>query len=220
MMTLYWTNGPAQVSLCHEQSVTSADADTAIGVLEAFRLQCQRLWFAFDGMVNGRPLALQQWQQREAGRHNTFSAGTQFPDQEQSLGRSTIARIPIGELPDAMADGGEFELLNAKAMLVFIDVLWEESTRRGIADSLQVGKDDVKSSLMADLHRLRNLIVHRSESAKRDYVEKVTFLPQIWAIDPDNVCITAPMLRALMEQLNALHVDVGEVACGLDGSGR
>ena len=219
MPTLYWTSGPAKVSLCYGQAVSKTDANAAIGMLEDFRSQCQRLWFAFDGMINGRPLALQQWRRGKAGTHNRFSAGNQFPDQEQSIGKSTIAHIPIVELLDAMADGGEFEQLNAKAMLVFIDVMWEESTRRGIADALQIANNDVKSDLMADLHRLRNLIIHRSESAKRDYVEKATFVPQIWTINPDDVVITAFMLHAMMEQLNALHVDVGKVRCGLDGAG-
>ena len=110
-----------------------------------------------------------------------------------------------------MVDGGEFEQLNAKALLVFIDVLWEESTRDRIANVLYVAKKDVKCDLMADLHRLRNLIVHQSDKAKQDYVQKATFLPQIWTIAPDEVIITASMLQALMEQLNAIQVRVGEL---------
>ena len=209
MTTLYWSGGPVQARLYHAPSVPEADVKAAVGILDEFRSQCQRLWFAFNGMINGRPLALQQWRQRNAGRHNRLSVGTQFPDQEQSTGRSTIAGISIGELLDAMTDGGEFERLNAKAMLVFIDVLWGESTRGKIADVLQVAVRDVKCDLMADLHRLRNLIIHQSDKAKRAYVDKATLLPQIWTIDPDEVVITASMLPALMEQLNALHVHVG-----------
>ena len=110
-----------------------------------------------------------------------------------------------------MADGGEFEQLNAKAYLVFIDALWEDSARRRIADVLHVKERDVKSDLLADLRRLRNLMIHRSEKARQDYVEKATLLPQIWDINPDDVIITAPMLQALIEQLNAMHVNVGEV---------
>ena len=49
--------------------------------------------------------------------------GTQFPEQEQSVGKSTFAQITFGELLDSMAEGGEFEQLNAKASLVFIDAL-------------------------------------------------------------------------------------------------
>ena len=209
MVPLYWTNGSAQIRLYHA-SMPEAEVKAAIGILDDFRSQCQRLWFAFDGMINGRPLALQQLQQRGASRHNTLSAGTQFPDQEQSIGKSTIASINIGELTDAMADGGEFEQLNAKALLVFMADTWEESTRAKIADALRVAKDDIKCDLMGDLHRLRNLIVHQSEKARREYVEKATFLPQIWTIDPNNVTISGAMIHAMLEQLNAMHVLVDE----------
>ena len=108
-----------------------------------------------------------------------------------------------------MADGGEFEQLNAKAYLVFICALWEGYTRKKIADLLQVKQREVKCELMADLCRLRNLIIHRSEKAKQTYVNKAKLLPQIWAIDPHNLVVTASMLQALIEQLNAIHVDVG-----------
>ena len=108
------------------------------------------------------------------------------------------------------AEGGEFEQLNAKAYLVFIDALWEDSVRKRIANVLRVKEREVKCDLLADLRRLRNLMIHRSEKAKQDYVEKVTLLPQIWDINPDDVIITASMLQALIEQLNAMHVHVGD----------
>ena len=72
-------------------------------------------------------------------------------------------------------------------------------------------KCEVKCQLLADLRRLRNLIIHRSEDAKRSYVDKAALLPQIWNIDPDNVVITGSMLHALIEQLNAIRVHIGEV---------
>ena len=209
MTKLYWTGGPARVSLIHTLNVTEADSKAAVDILEDFRSQCQRIWFAFDGMTIGRALTLQQLQQQKVGRHNKLSVGTQFPDQEQSVGKSTFAQITFGELFDAMTEGGEFEQLNAKALLVFIDVLWEESTRDRIADVLHVNKNDVSSDLMADLHRLRNLLVHQSDKAKQDYVQKATILPQLWTIDPDDVIITSNMLQALMEQLNAIQVRIG-----------
>ena len=212
MEKLYWTDGPAQIRLYHTPSISKADSMAAVRILDDFRAQCQRLWFAFDGMINGRSLSLQQLRQLKVSKkHNRLSVGTQFPEQEQSIGRSTFAEIPFGELLEAMADGGEFEQLNTKALLVFIDVLWEETTRDRIADVLHVAKQDIKCDLLGDLHRLRNLIIHQSEKAKQDYVRKTKLLPRIWTIDPDDVIITASMLQALMEQLNAMHVHVGEV---------
>ena len=211
MAKLFWTEGPAKIRLYHTPSISTVDSMAAVRILDDFRAQCQRLWFAFNGMINGRSLSLQRFRQLEVSKHNKLSVGTQFPEQEQSIGRSTIAEIPFGELLDAMADGGEFEQLNTKALLVFIDVLWEETTRDKIADVLHVEKQDVKCDLLGDIHRLRNLIIHQSEKAKQDYVRKTQLLPRIWTIDPDDVIITASMLHALMEQLNSMHVHVGEI---------
>ena len=210
MTDLYWTGGPAQVKLYHPPTTPKANAAEAVRILEDFRSQCQRLWFAFDGMINGRPLALERWRKLKAERHNRVSVGTQFPDQDQSVGQSTFVQMTVGELFDAMADGGEFEQLNAKAYLVFICALWEGYTRSRIADVLQIDKRDIQCDLLADLCRLRNLIIHRSEKAKQTYINKATLLPKLWSIDPDDVVISSSMLQALIEQLNAMRVHVGE----------
>ena len=206
---LYWTGGPAKVQLSHSPTIPESKSAEAVRILDDFRSQCQRLWFAFSGLINGRPLAIERLHHLKVERHNRLSVGTQFPDQDQGIGRSTFAQITFGELCDGMADGGEFEQLNAKAYLVFICALWEGYTRKKIADLLQVKQREVKCELMADLCRLRNLIIHRSEKAKQTYVNKAKLLPQIWAIDPHNLVVTASMLQALIEQLNAIHVDVG-----------
>ena len=215
---LYWTGGPAQIRVSYASPTSEADSIETQQILEDFRSQCQWLWFAFDGMINGRPLMLERWRQQKVARHSRLFVGTQFPEQEQSVGKSTFAQITFGELLDSMAAGGEFERLNAKAYLVFIDALWEDSARKHIANVLQVKERDVKCDLLADLRRLRNLMLHRSEKAKQDYVEKATLLPQIWDINPDDVIITSPMLQAFIEQLSAIHVHVEETADGHTGT--
>ena len=209
MSELYWIDGPARMRLYHNPELPEEIVSAAVSILDDFRSQCQRLWFAFDGMVNGRPLALQRFKEMNASRNNSLSVGTQFPDQEQSLGKSTFAQITFGDLFDAMAKGGEFEQLNARADIVFMDALWEDSTRKRVADVLQLDIREVKCDLLADLRRLRNIMIHQSEKAKQDYVEKATLLPQIWTIDTDNVSVTAPMLQSLIEQLNALKAYAG-----------
>ena len=209
MSDLYWTGGPAQVKLSHAPTIPESQSVAAVQVLDDFRSQCQRLWFAFSGLINGRPLAIERLHQLKIERHNMLSVGTQFPDQDQSIGSSTFAQITFGELFDGMAEGGEFEQLNAKAYLVFICALWEGYTRKRIEEVLQVQRNDAKCELMADLCRLRNIIIHRSERAKKDYVDKAALLPQIWKIDPDNVVITGSMLQALIEQLNSINVNAG-----------
>ena len=207
MNRLYWTNGPMQVRIKHSADTPDADASAAIRVLEDFRLQCQRLFVAFDGMVNGRSRMLEYWQAQNVSRSNRLSIGTQLPDGEQSIGMSTIARVTFGELFDGMKDGGEFDQLSTKAMLVFMYSLWEETTRGNIADALQITRGQVKCDLMGDMRYLRNFIVHPSEKTQQEYARGATFLPVIWPTFPEDVTITASMLQALMEQLNAIIVD-------------
>ena len=211
MSSLYWTSGRPEIKIFYENPVSEEDSTEALRILDEYRSHCVRLWFAFNGVINGRHLAVQQWQQRSVARHNRLFVGTQFPEQEQSVGKSTFAHITFGELFDAMADGGEFEQLNAKAYIVFIDALWEDFARKRIGDVLQVKSREVKCELLADLRRLRNVIVHQSERAKREYVEKAALLPHIWDIDPNYLIITANMLQALIEQLNAVQVHIGDV---------
>ena len=211
MSELYWTGGPAEIRVFYASPTSEADSIETQQILEDFLSQCQRLWFAFDGVINGRPLMVQHWQEQKVESHNRLFAGTGFPEQEQVVGRSTFANITFGELLDAMAKDGEFERLNTKAYLVFVDALWEDSVRKRIADVLQLKGRDVKCDLLADLRHLRNLMLHRSEKAKQDYVEKATLLPKIWDINSDDVIITAHMLPAFIEQLSAMNVHVGEV---------
>ena len=207
MNGLYWTNGPMRVRIKPPSDVPDADTSAAIRVLEDFRFQCQRLYVAFNGMVNGRSRMLEYWRSQNVSRSNSLSIGSQFPDGEQSIGRSTIARVTFGELLDGMIDGGEFDQLNTKALLVFMYSLWEETTRGKIADMLHVTRGQVRCDLMGDMRHLRNFIVHPSDKTKQEYAKSARFLPAIWPNFPESDIITASMLLALMEQLNAIIVD-------------
>ena len=209
---LYWTHGPMRVRIKHSSDALESEARGAVKALEEFRYQCQRLYVAFSGMVNGRSRMLEYWQGQNVSRSNSLSIGTGFPDGEQSIGTSTIARVTFGELFDGMIDGGEFDQLSSKAMLVFMYSLWEETTRGKIADALRVKRSKVRCDLMGDMRHLRNFIVHPSAKTKQDYVNGAIFLPAIWPTFPEDVSITGSMLHSFMEQLNAINVD----ACGED----
>lgn len=210
MNGLYWTNGPMRVRIKHSASTPEADARSALRVLDEFRVQCQRLYVAFHGTVNGRSLMLEYWRGQNASRSNKLSIGTQLPDGEQRIGMSTIAEINFGELFDGMIDGGEFDQLGTKAMLVFMYTLWEETTRGNIADALHVKRSQVRCDLMGDMRHLRNFMVHPSENTKREYARGAVFLPKIWPEFPEDPTITASMVHALMEQLNAIFVEIHE----------
>ena len=87
MTKLYWTGGPAKIKLYHPESISEADSKAAVGVLDDFRAQFHRMWFAFNGLINGRGLALQKWQEMNLGEHNSLSVGTQFPNHEPTTYR-------------------------------------------------------------------------------------------------------------------------------------
>lgn len=210
MNGLYWTNGPMRVRIKHSADTPEANVTASIRVLDEFRFQCQRLYVAFNGMVNGRSRMLEHWQGQNVSRSNNLSIGTQFPDGEQRIGMSTIAVITFGEFFDGMVDGGEFDQLSTKAMLVFIYTLWEETTRGNIADTLQVKRSQVRCDLMGDMRHLRNFIVHPSEKTKQEYARGAAFLPEIWPAFPEDGTISASMVHALMEQLNAIIVEIHE----------
>ena len=205
---LYWTNGPMRVGIKHYSDTPEANVSAAIKMLEDFRFRCQRLYVAFDGLVNGRPRMLEYWRQQKVSRNNKLTMGTQFPNGEQSIGRSTIAEVTFGELFDGMTDGGEFDQLSTKALLVFMYSLWEETIRGNIADALQVKRCRVRCDLMGDLRHVRNFVVHHHEGTKQDYVGGAKLLPQIWPTFPDDEKITAKMLHGFMEQLNAIIVEI------------
>ena len=208
MKGLYWTNGPMRVRIKHSDGMLEADVRSAIRVLDEFRFQCQRLYVAFDGMVNGRSLMLGYWQGLSVSRNNKFSMGSQLPPGEQRIGMSTNAEITFGELSDGMIDGGEFDQLGTKAMLVFMYTLWEETTRDNIADALQVKRSRVRCDLMGDMRHLRNFIVHPSEKTKQEYARRATFLPELWPEFPEDGTITG---------LYGARLD-GTVECNLCGN--
>ena len=50
-LQLYWSGGPFRVALVHQRESFSSDAVTkAVAVLEEFRTECQKAYFAFNGV--------------------------------------------------------------------------------------------------------------------------------------------------------------------------
>ena len=63
---------------------------------------------------------------------------------------------------------------------------------------------------MGDLREIRNAIIHNSSIIEEGTLQKLKFLPGIWQIESAVLMVTGTMLHALMEQLNAIRVDVTE----------
>lgn len=205
----YWSGGPFRVRLLHAPGAfSSEDLAQAINVLEDFRSECHRAYFAFNGGVNGRHDASEKYKRLMTRREALVSVGSAFPDQEQKPGRSTIATLTQGQLLDSLAKGGDFEDLQNKALVVMLYHRWDEWHRHRIALALGIKKDKVRCSLMGEVRLLRNVIVHDNGMVPSDF--SAPLLSLIWdGISTGFLLVTDDMVHALMEQLNAIQVEVG-----------
>ena len=206
---IYWSGGPFRVGVASRSGAFSQGAlALAVAALEEFRTECHKAYFAFNGTLNGRLGAASKYGKLLTERENRIFAGTAFPDGEQRPGQSTIAELTQGELLDSLAAGGDFEDRQNKSLVVMLYHRWDEWYRYRIGEALGLCKDDVRCTLMGEVRLLRNLIVHKSSVVPDGF--SVPFLSRIWGgIDTGNLVITDGMVHALMEQFNAIRVEVG-----------
>ena len=205
---LYWEGGPFQVRLYHNPDTPQQAVDAAIVVLEEFRTECHKQYFAFNGVVNGRQLAYERFKSTMTELDKKISIGTAFPDSEQLPGKSTIAHMSQGELLEGLKRGGEFENQHAKAFVVLIYHLWDENFRDRIASVMSVPKKQVECILMGDIRQIRHLIIHKNSVVPQNFSAGLEFLPQIWNLKPGKLIITEKMVHSLMEQINAIRVQI------------
>ncbi len=205
----YWSGGPFRVRLLHAPGAfSSEDLAKAIDVLEDFRAECHKAYFAFNGVVNGRHDASEKFQRFMTKREARVSAGSAFPDGEQKPGKSTIAALTQGQLLDSLAKGGDFEDLQNKALVVMLYHRWEEWYRYRIALALALKKNEIRCSLMGEVRLVRNVIVHDNGMVPNGF--SAPLLSLIWgSISTGFLVVTDDMVHALMEQLNAIQVEVG-----------
>ena len=205
----YWSGGPFRVTVGHPPGVfSSAAVAKAEAVLKEFRAECQKAYFAFNGTLNGRRGASIKYKQIATRRAAHVFTGSVFPDAQQRPGRSTIAKLTQGELLDALAEGGDFEDMQNRALLVMLYHRWDEWYRHRAAKALGVAKDDIRCALMGEVRLLRNVIVHKNGIVSERF--QAPLLSLIWGSIPSGyLVITDNMVYALMEQLNAIRVDAG-----------
>ena len=208
---LYWTGGDFRVSIDSWINRTQVEVDEAIGILEEFRSACRKQYIAFSGLINGRSLAYDRFSTllKPEHRDRTFSIGGVPPDARQEQGLSSIASMTQGELLDGLRDGGEFENQHAKALVVFIFHLWEDHFRDRIACATRLRKKEVLCDLMGDIRIIRNAIIHKNSLVVETDLSNLVLLPEIWQVCPGEIEITESMLHSLMEQINAIRVDLG-----------
>ncbi|MCY3813359.1 MAG: hypothetical protein OXH15_16315 [Gammaproteobacteria bacterium] len=205
----YWSGWPFRVVLVHRPGAFLSDqVAAAVAVLDEFRAECHRAYFAFNGTVNGRFDASVTYGKLLRGRDRRFTVGTEFPDGEQRPGKSTIASLTVGELLDSLAEGGDFEDRQNRALVVMLYHRWDEWYRHRIGSALGLKKGRIRCSLMGEVRQLRNLIVHENGIVPESF--NAPMLARIWnGIPVGYLAISDRMVHALMEQLNAIRVEAG-----------
>lgn len=127
-----------------------------------------------------------------------------------SAGRASTgtATMNQGQFLDSLAKGGEFEDLQNKAFVVMLYHRWDEWYRHRIATALGLEKEKVRSSLMGEVRHLRNVLVHDNGMVPENF--SAPLLSRAWGgVLPGFLFITDQMVTDLMEQLNAILVEVG-----------
>lgn len=210
--TLYWEEGVPLVSIdCYDGEVTKSAINEAVENLEAFRDKCQELVALFDVIIGGKTLWLDRIRPHldlEQYPNSRHFFGTQFPDEPQSRGQSTTSWLYVKRLLELLKPGGEGENLVANLFVISLYHLWEDEYRKIITQSLNVEQERVVCYLMGEIRFIRNDIVHNHTVVKKNTVDKVKMLQQIWSIKAGKLLVTQSMLHALMEQINAIKVIV------------
>ena len=182
----------------------------ALAVMEEFRSAVQRHYVAFGG-IHGRstydrlrPLFNPQHSDK------TIFIGPGPPDAAAQVpGRSTIAQMTQGDFLAALSPGGEFENQHARALIVFVYHLWDEHFRPRVAKATGVARRGVRCSLMGDVRLVRNAIIHDRGVLRAPLLARLEILPRMWELSPGDLFISKAMMQSMMEQINALRVEIG-----------
>ena len=167
MLTLRYTGIP---------NVTREAQQEIQEVMHEFSADCQMMLVWFAGIL-GSQKVMQRHVHEVAARDEPFSINSYRPDGRVD---SVLARVPVEKVIDAFSAAGEFERLYAKAFVVFTYQIWEEVARPRIAGALKVeDPNHVVADLMGEWRRLRNWLVHRTETTEQNFFENAKTLARL-----------------------------------------
>ena len=173
-------------------------------MMHEFSADCQMMLVWFAGIL-GSQKVMQRHVHEVAARDEPFSINSYRPDGRVD---SVLARVPVEKVIDAFSAAGEFERLYAKAFVVFTYQIWEEVARPRIAGALKVeDPNHVVADLMGEWRRLRNWLVHRTETTELDFFGKAKTLTRL-GMKRNEPWLTADKVFALMQWLNRMQVEV------------
>ena len=181
--------------------------------LSEFVGRCQRLFFAFGGLGEGRTMLHEHYKKTLDPKYRDvdMTLAYQTNSDPNSIEISPIASMKQGELIDATADGGEFENLTYQAFLVFVYHLWEEHYRTRVARKVGLSKKKrnwIRCDLMGDVGQLRHAVIHRKAAVKADALRRMVMIPAMWGLETGPLYITRQMMEPLMERFNNIELRV------------
>jgi len=196
-------------------------------IRESFIASCQKQYFAFVAATTGLAIFHKELD-------NSFKDATiRGIDTSQgeaallSVFGTKIAKMDAQQARKSSEPGGTFEDLHAKAFIVLVYSLWDENSRKQIADKLPAKirteeENDrvkrVKSNLMGDIRYIRNHIVH-----PRAKIGNLKVLPEKSWKRMVRYGITEPAIGVLKEQINAIEIEIcniPECKCSQNGGSR
>ena len=167
------------------------------------------------GLINNRDIIQHSLRRVFAPSSNDSSHATVHhadsavpPDVDRIL-RVDI-HVPQSRVTEAFELRGDVERLFARAFVVFVYHLWDESTRPTIADILGArDKDCIKADLMGDWRHLRNWIVHPNQDTENDYFSRATVLTRVLHLQRERPpIITVRSVMTLVDLLGAMQIRV------------
>lgn len=209
----YRTGRPAEVDLRPPERASAEATAAARTELEAFGSDCheQYMVFALNVELRGQIPRSKRFQCLWDPERSDIllSVGTGPPATEYVPGSRTFAAMRQGKFLDAVLKGGDFGCRDANAFIVFVYSLWEHRCRREIARLFDVEIHDVRCPLMGDLRSVRNALLHAGWRVRKEDRKKMEVLPLLWGEIPEEpLRISAHMVNLLMEQINALRVEI------------
>ena len=190
-------------------NVSESQKQVATRLLEEFRDRVYRLFFAFGGLGEGRELLKTQFEQTFDPIYSEvpYALAYQINDDPNNIELRTIAVMKQGELIEALQRGGEFEIQNCHALIVFMYHLWDEYYRPRMADALGLEHSgQLKSDLFGDIRLVRNGIIHNQAVLAESEYNNLKMLSDLEEVSPGKLRLTQDSVQEIVTGLESLQL--------------
>ena len=170
--------------------------------LEAFIDKCHADFICFVAAMAGAQAAQQAWS--KAPQETVRIIAVAGDGTRQAIQTSVSSK----EAAELFTTEGQFEKLQAKALVTAIFTHWEGVTRPAIASLLNLDSSGVvQSELMHQWRLLRNWLVHEGkQDAEKQYFERASDMVELLGSQPGQPEITGVGVTKLIGKLRALAV--------------